>query len=84
MLKQVTIQDLELLYHIETTCFPIQEAASYQSLKERLTVYHEGFEIFYIDHQAIIVALTNGKIAFARKKHASKISNCGTHIKLCA
>ena len=49
MLKQVTIQDLELLYHIETTCFPIQEAASYQSLKERLTVYHEGFEIFYID-----------------------------------
>ncbi len=33
---------------------------------------------------AIIVALTNGKIAFARKKHASKISNCGTHIKLCA
>lgn len=53
MLKQVTIQDLELLYHIETTCFPIQEAASYQSLKERLTVYHEGFEIFYIDHQAI-------------------------------
>ena len=53
MLKQVTIQDLELLYHIETTCFPIQEAASYQSLKERLAVYHEGFEIFYIDHQAI-------------------------------
>ena len=53
MLKQVTIQDLELLYHIETTCFPIQEAASYQSLKERLTVYHEGFEIFYIDHQAL-------------------------------
>ena len=47
MLKQVTIQDLELLYHIETTCFPIQEAASYQSLKERLTVYHEGFEILY-------------------------------------
>ena len=53
MLKQVTIQDLELLYHIETTCFPIQEAASYQSLKERLAVYHEGFEIFYIAHQAI-------------------------------
>ena len=42
-----------LLYHIETTCFPIQEAASYQSLKERLAVYHEGFEIFYIAHQAI-------------------------------
>ena len=53
MLKQATIQDLDLLYQIETTCFPIQEAASYQSLKERLNVYHEGFEIFYLNHQAI-------------------------------
>lgn len=48
MLKQVTIQDLELLYHIETTCFPIQEAASYQSLKERLAVYHEGLKFFIL------------------------------------
>ena len=73
MLKQVTIQDLELLYHIETTCFPIQEAASYQSLKERLTVYHEGFEIFYIDHQAIGYIGGLRKCFFTSRKW--KISN---------
>ena len=31
---------------------------------------------------AIIVEFTNGKIALARKKQASKIISCGTQIKL--
>jgi hypothetical protein len=33
---------------------------------------------------AIIVEFITGKIAFARKKLASKTSTCGTHITLCA
>ena len=33
---------------------------------------------------AIIVAFTNGKIALARKKQASKIISCGTQTKLWA
>lgn len=53
MLKQAILDDLDLIYQIETTCFPVQEAASYQSLKDRLEVYPEGFEIFYKDQQPI-------------------------------
>lgn len=71
MLRQATIQDLELLYQIETTCFPIQEAASYQSLKERLTVYNEGFEIYYLNNQAIgyIGGLKNNELNLPDKMY---------------
>ena len=53
MLKQVTIQDLELLYHIETTCFPIQEAASYQYNR----LLDDQYKKFQILHDKLLIFL---------------------------
>lgn len=53
MLKKVTLKDLDSIDSIEKTCFPSQEAASKDSLKERLEVYPEGFYLYYVDETPI-------------------------------
>ena len=42
-IRQATMQDLDRITAIETVCFPEAEAASRESLKERLGVYRESF-----------------------------------------
>lgn len=62
---QITIRealstDLERIACIENICFPPTEAASYQSLKERLAVFKESFIV--AEHQGEIVGFVNGCI----------------------
>ena len=47
MLKKVTLKDLDLIDSIEKTCFPSQEAASKDSLKENEV---NGFVLTCKDH----------------------------------
>lgn len=52
-IKEATINDLDIIFRLETTCFNEAEAASYQSLKTRLETYSQGFDILYKDNQPI-------------------------------
>ena len=52
-IKEATKNDLEIVYNLETACFLKTEAASFGSLKARLEVYSEGYDILYVDGKAI-------------------------------
>lgn len=52
-IKEATKNDLEIINNLEMTCFLKTEAASLKSLKSRLEVYHEGYDILYVDGKAI-------------------------------
>lgn len=52
-IKEATIKDLDVMYYLEKTCFNEAEAASYESLKTRLETYCQGYDILYVDKQAI-------------------------------
>lgn len=51
-------KDLELIANLEATCFPSEEAASKEALKERLSVYPQGFFVGEIDQE--IIGFING------------------------
>ena len=42
-IRKATINDLEEITRIEAICFPESEAASKESLKNRLLIYSEHF-----------------------------------------
>lgn len=52
-IKEATINDLDIVYHLERTCFNESEAASYEALKSRLETYCQGYDILYKNNQAI-------------------------------
>lgn len=52
-IREATKNDLEIVYNLETACFLKTEAASFGSLKARLEVYSEGYDILYVDGKAI-------------------------------
>lgn len=52
-IKEATVNDVNTIFYIETTCFNRAEAASYDALKSRLEIYCQGFDILYENNQAI-------------------------------
>lgn len=52
-IKVATKDDLETINFLEKTCFLKTEAASYESLRSRLEVYSEGYDILYVDNKAV-------------------------------
>lgn len=57
-IRHATMADLDALASIESACFPPAEAASRESLRERLASYPEGFWLLVRDGG--IVAFING------------------------
>ena len=51
--QPATKDDLETINFLEKTCFLKTEAASYESLRSRLEVYSEGYDILYVDNKAV-------------------------------
>ncbi len=52
------MEDLDYVSHIEAECFPEAEAAPKSALKERLSVYPEGFFVAELDGK--IIGFING------------------------
>ncbi|MGN1182083.1 MAG: GNAT family N-acetyltransferase [Faecalibacillus sp.] len=52
-IREVTLNDLDTIYYLEKTCFLESEAASYDALKSRLEVFHQGYDILYVDQQPV-------------------------------
>lgn len=57
-IRKATIQDLKEITKVELQCFPVEEAASEKSIKERLTVYPDRFWV--LEEEGKIVAYVNG------------------------
>ena len=59
-IRKATINDLEEITKIETICFPESEAASKESLKNRLLIYSEHFWLLVKDDK--IISFINGMV----------------------
>ena len=57
-IRNVLLEDLNLISKIESTCFPVQEAAPKSVLKERIEVFPKGFFVAEIDND--IIGFING------------------------
>jgi predicted N-acetyltransferase YhbS len=58
IIRQPNANDIEELAKIEATCFPEEEAASFETLKERFEAFPENFLVAEIDGR--IIGLING------------------------
>jgi ribosomal protein S18 acetylase RimI-like enzyme len=57
-IRNADLRDLEKIYALESICFPIEEAATKESLKKRLTVYPQCFWLSEDDGK--IIGMING------------------------
>lgn len=53
ILKKVTLKDLDSNDLNEKTCFPSQDAATWDSLKARLEVYPDWFYLYCVDETPV-------------------------------
>lgn len=59
-IRQAIIKDLESIVNIENICFPREEAATYESLEDRIKTYLECFLVANLDGK--IVGFINGSV----------------------
>lgn len=60
LIRNVTIDDLDIIYNIEKECFPESEAASYEAFKDRIYAFPESFFVAELDNE--IIGFINGGI----------------------
>nr|WP_294489982.1 GNAT family N-acetyltransferase [uncultured Anaerosporobacter sp.] len=59
-IRMATMEDLEAIAAIELRCFPIEEAATEEDFKERLTVYPNHFWV--MEDKGKIISFVNGLV----------------------
>lgn len=77
-IREATIDDLDIIYQLEVTCFNEAEAASYDSLKTRLETYCQGYDILYENHQVIgyLGGLKNNQLALPDEMYHDSSLHC--------
>lgn len=65
LIRMAEDRDLEQVSSIENECFPKAEAASYQSLKERLAAFKTSFLV--AEEDGVVIGFINGCITQKRK-----------------
>jgi ribosomal protein S18 acetylase RimI-like enzyme len=58
IIRQATIEDVDKVFEVEASCFPKAEAASRESLQQRISTFPESFFVAEIDGQ--IIGFVNG------------------------
>lgn len=56
--RNATLKDLDKIVNIEAACFPKLEAASQESIKERINIFPDGFLLLELDNK--IIGFING------------------------
>lgn len=59
-IRMATIEDLKAITDVESRCFPVEEAASENDFKERLTVYPNHF--WLLEDDGRLVGFVNGMV----------------------
>jgi ribosomal protein S18 acetylase RimI-like enzyme len=57
-IRKVNINDINRIFEIETKCFPIEEAATKEALKARITFYPDTFLV--IENDIEVIGFING------------------------
>ena len=68
-IRNVLLKDLDYIVRIEATCFPALEAAPRDVLKERITIFPEGFFVAELDNE--IIGFINGGLT--NNKHVEDV-----------
>lgn len=77
LIRQASLEDLDLLDEIEQICFPPKEAASRDSLESRLMVYGSSFQLAALDGK--IIGFINGSIINDMVIHDEHYSDTSYH-----
>ncbi|AWK52322.1 GNAT family N-acetyltransferase [Clostridium beijerinckii] len=77
-IKQVSIEDLESITRVESICFPATEAATNESLKQRINTFPKSFFVAEIDGK--IIGFINGCIINGTAIYDELYENCTLHV----
>ena len=53
MIRKATKDDAEILYQVESTCFPANEGATKEEIQKRLTVYANHFLLLFENNKLV-------------------------------
>lgn len=59
-IRNATINDLEAIHHLESACFPLNEAASLDSFSKRLQVFPHHF--WLLEDEGQLIGFINGMV----------------------
>lgn len=76
-IRQVRTEDLEGTVHVEAVCFPAAEAATRESLKERIEAFPECF--FVAEKDGKIIGFINGAVTDERTIRDEMFEDAGLH-----
>lgn len=77
IIRNATIYDFEDIVRLEHTCFPVNEAATAEDLKNRLAHYPNHFWLLYEDDE--LVSLIDGLCTDLRQLNDDMFHNAGMH-----
>lgn len=58
VIRNATIEDLEQLVSLESVCFPVEEAATRESLEKRINTFSNCF--WLLEERGVIITMING------------------------
>lgn len=77
IIRNATLKDLDQINEIEQTCFPPLEAATYESLKQRIQTFKTSFLV--LEYEGRIIGFINGCICEAKVINDELYENVITH-----
>jgi len=77
-IRQATIEDLDSVTKVESICFPVAEAATRESLEERINIFSKSFFVAEIDGK--IIGFINGCIINGTVIYDELYEDCTLHI----
>ncbi|MCI6886583.1 MAG: GNAT family N-acetyltransferase [Lachnospiraceae bacterium] len=76
-IRQVTPEDLDAVTHVEAVCFPEAEAATRESLEQRIAAFPESF--FVAEKDGEIIGFINGCVTDERTIRDEMFEDAGLH-----
>ena len=77
IIRNATIEDLKQITEVELGCFPSAEAATEESIRERLKVYADHFWLLYEEDK--LISFVNGMVTDEPDLRDEMYENAGLH-----
>lgn len=77
LIRQVTMDDLDAVARVEAICFPEAEAATRDSLSQRIGAFPESF--FVMEKEGAIIGFINGAVTDERTIRDEMFEDAGLH-----
>lgn len=76
-IRNASLKDLDVIYELEKACFDEDEAASYESLKNRLEVFPNHF--WLLEDDGKLIAMVNGMVTNNDQLEDEMYTNASLH-----